>query len=163
MIPLLQSISVRRLIQARRSRVFAAFSRAEALAQWFTPGPEISVEVLAFRFVPEGGFRLRYTMPGGVRKVVGGSYHVIAPPERLAFSWIWEAPDPHAGIPTRVVVAFLEKGEATEVVLTHERLPSDEAGSRHAAGWEATLDRLDGLLAAEDSPGPAASEGARHA
>ena len=158
-----QSVTVRRLIGAPRARVFEAFSRPDALTQWFTPSPDISLEVLAFRFAPQGGFRLRFTMPGDERKVVAGSYDVIAPPERLAFSWIWEAPDPHAGIPTRVVVELLEKGAATEVVLTHERLPSDEARSRHAAGWEATLDRLEGSLTTEGAPEPASSEGRRHA
>ena len=56
----LHSITVRRLIQARRARVFDAFSRSEALAQWFTPRPDVSVEVLAFQFALAGGFRLRY-------------------------------------------------------------------------------------------------------
>ena len=136
------AVTVRRLIPAGRQRVFDAFSRADALTEWFSPSPEISVEVLAFAFAPEGRFRLRYRMPGDVLKVVEGAFEVIAPPEQLAFSWVWEAPDPHAGVPTRVVVRFLDKGDATEVVLTHERLPSEEAGARHAEGWEGTLDHL---------------------
>ena len=145
-----RSITLRRLIPARRQQIFDAFRRAEALAQWFTPRPDISVEVLSFAFAPGGGFRLRYTMPDGLRKLVGGTFDLIEAPERLAFSWIWEAPDPHAGIPTRVLVRLLEKGDSTEVVLTHDRLPSEEAGLRHAAGWEGTLDRLDAALSDPD-------------
>ena len=148
----LHSITVRRLIPACRERVFDAFSRSDALAQWFTPRPDVAVEVLAFEFVPQGSFRLRYTMPDGAHKLVGGAYELIAPPDRLAFSWIWEPPDPHAGIPTRVLVRFLEQGDATEVVMTHDRLPSKESCPRYVTGWEGTLANLDAVLAGGESP-----------
>lgn len=145
------SITVRRLIHAPRTRVFAAFSRAQALSQWFTPRPDISVEVLAFSFERGGDFRLRFTMPDGSRPTVGGRYEHIAPSDQIAFSWMWEAPDPHAGIPTRVLVEFLEAGEATEVVITHDRLPTDDARTRYIHGWEGMLDRLEDMLAATRS------------
>lgn len=144
------SIIVRRLIKAPRARVFDAFSRADALAQWFTPAPDISVEILAFDFTAAGGFRLRYTMPDGQRPIVAGTYELIAPPGRLAFSWVWQAPDPHADVPTRVRIEFLEKGDSTELVITHDRLPSREACTRHAAGWEGTLDNLARSLATKE-------------
>ena len=138
----LHTITVRRVIRARRESVFDAFSRAEALTQWFSPSPDISVEVLAFEFAPEGRFRLRYTMPDGVQPVVGGVYEEIKRPDRLAFSWVWEPPYLHADIQTRVQIQFLDKGDATEVVLTHDRLTSEEAGIHHADGWNGIFDRL---------------------
>ncbi len=146
----IHSITVSRLIGAPRTRVFDAFARSEALTEWFTPSPEITVEVVDFRFAPGGGFRLRYTMPDGSQPVVGGSYELIEAPRQIAFSWVWEAPDPHAGISTRVLVEFIEKDEATEVVLTHDRLPTLEAATRHAEGWKGTLDVLASALAAPE-------------
>ena len=142
MTEIMHTITVRRVIRARRESVFDAFSKSEALTQWFSPSPDISVEVLTFEFTPEGRFRLRYTMPDGVQPVVGGVYEEIARPDRLAFSWIWEPPYPHADVQTRVLIQFVDKGDATEVVLTHDRLPSEEAGQHHADGWEGIFDRL---------------------
>ncbi len=138
------SITVRRLIPAPPARVFAAFNSAEALGKWFTPDPDISIEVLAFDFVPEGALRFCFIMPGEERKGVGGRYERIAAPDEIVFSWIWEAPDPHAAIPTRVTIQFLEREGATEVVLTHAQLPSEEIGARHGAGWQGMLERLAG-------------------
>ena len=35
------------------------------------------------------------------------------------------------------------KGEATELVLTHERFPHADSRDKHQAGWSAILDSLD--------------------
>ena len=137
------SITLRQRIPAARTRVFEAFTRPEALVQWFTPSPDISLEILDFDFAPQGAFRFCFTMPGDVQKRVGGSYERIAPPEEIVFSWVWEAPDQHAGMPTRVRVRFEENGDATEVVLTHERLVSEEVAARHGDGWSGMFKRLD--------------------
>lgn len=137
------STTVRRMVRADKSRVFNAFSSADALAQWFTPDACISLEVTDFEFVPGGTFRLRYTMPDGTRPVAGGQYLAIDQPDQIVFSWVWEAPDIHAGIQTQVSVRFIEHGNQTEVIITHDLLPSREASDRHAQGWQGTLSRLD--------------------
>ena len=137
---------VRRVIPAPRARIFEAFSRSELLSQWFTPSADISLEILEFRFVTDGRFRLRYSMPDGRRPVVGGSYELIERPTRIVLSWIWEAPDPLADVPMRVLFQFVENDDATEVVITHERIPSDVACTIHADGWEASLNSLEHFL-----------------
>lgn len=147
-----QSISVRRLIKANRSHVFEAFSNAKSLAQWFSPSPNITVEVLAFEFVLKGDFRIRYSMPDGSFLVVAGSYHRISPPDELVFSWVWQAPDPHADILTQVHVQFRDKGDSTEIVLSHNKLPSKEACDRYTAGWQGTFDNLENFLATDKYP-----------
>ncbi|MEM7636656.1 MAG: SRPBCC domain-containing protein [Pseudomonadota bacterium] len=136
------STTVRRMVKAGRPRVFDAFATADVLEQWFTPDAGISLDVIDFDFVPGGTFRLRFTMPDGTRPVAGGQYLVIDRPEQIAFSWMWEAPDIHAGIETRVCVQFIEHGDQTEIVITHDLLPSREACDRHALGWQGTLGRL---------------------
>lgn len=140
------SITVRRLVRANRTRAFKAFASAHALAQWFTPDASISLEVVDFDFVPQGRFRLRFTMPDGTRPGVGGQYLVIDQPERIVFSWIWEAPDIHAGIPTQVSVRFSQQGDRTEVTITHDRLPTQDTCERHKLGWQGTLARLGDII-----------------
>lgn len=133
---------VRRLIPAPRRRIFEVFSRAELLAQWFTPSPDIDLDILDFNFKENGIFRFRYIMPDGRHPVVGGAYERISAPEEIVVSWLWEAPDPLQGLDMRVLFRFHECGDATEVVIWHEKLPSDTACSIHEDGWEGSLDSL---------------------
>ena len=137
---------VRRMIQAPRTRVFEAFASSEALSRWFTPSADVVLEVMDFDFVAGGRFRLRYIMPDGRQPVVGGVYELIEPPARIIMSWIWEAPDPLADIPMRVSVQFLEKGDATDLVITHEGIPSDQACTIHEDGWGGALNSLERFL-----------------
>ena len=138
-----QSLCVRRIVRAERARVFNAFASAHALSQWFSPAADVSVDVEAFAFVPSGNYRLRFVMPDGTQLVVGGTYELIDPPDRIAFSWVWRPPHPHADVPTRVEVRFTETDGGTEIVITHDRLTSEDAREHHAAGWEGILQRLE--------------------
>lgn len=140
-------LTVRRLIQAPRPLLFEAFSRPDLLTKWFTPSAEISVEVLDFDFVANGRYRLRYHMPDGRQPMVGGSFEKIERPAQIILSWVWDAPDPLAGIPMRVAFRFVEKGNTTEVVITHEGIPTDASCTIHADGWEGTLGSLEAALA----------------
>ena len=148
----LHTATVRRVVKANRARVFNAFSNASALKQWFSPSADISIEILQFNFVVGGKYRFRYAMPDGSNPVLGGTYHAIKPPEQLVFTWVWEAPDVHAEIPTQVCVELFEKGDNTEIVLTHRQIPSQEMATRHAAGWEATFDQLEKSIADKEHP-----------
>lgn len=145
----LHTTTVRRLIKADQTRLFAAFSKAEMIEQWFSPSADITVEVLQFDFTVGGRYRFRYAMPDGSFPTLGGGFELIKSPAKLAFTWVWEEPDPHANIPTRVSVELHVKGSATEIVLTHSQIPTEEIADRHAVGWKATFDHLEEVM----SPG----------
>ncbi|WP_420414574.1 SRPBCC family protein [Roseibium sp.] len=146
MTAVLHSTTVRRIIKADPETVFEAFSKAEALQKWFSPHPEITLEVLEFQFWEGGTYRFRYSMRDGSTPVLGGRFERIKPHQKLAFTWTWEAPDPHADIPTIVSIEFLAREGTTEIVLTHAQIPSEAIADRHAAGWEATFDHLETAL-----------------
>ena len=78
-----------------------------------------------------------------------GEFKELDPPERLAFTWTWEPPDPHAGIETLVTVVLMEVGDETEVLVSHDRFPTHDSRDRHDAGWTTTLDRLQDFLSEE--------------
>lgn len=139
-------IIVRRHLKVSREKVFAAFSEADALLQWYSPSPDISVEILEFEFSVGGRYRFRYAMLDGSHPVLGGVYIAIKPSEDLIFTWMWEPPDTHADILTQVHIEFLDREGGTELVLTHKQLPSEEVGVRHAEGWERTFDRFEAAL-----------------
>jgi len=138
---------VRRTIPFPRQKLFELFSRADLLSQWFTPNTNIRLEILAFRFESGGRYRFRYWMPDGRTPTVGGHYHEIIEPERISVSWVWEAPDPLADIPMEVTFEFFEAGSTTEIVVTHEKLPSNSACSIYEDGWERALDGLQRFVA----------------
>lgn len=138
---------VRRTIPHPRQKLFDMFSQAEVLSKWFSPSADIHLEILEFKFEPGGRYRFRYQMPDGRAPTVGGLYREIVEHERISVSWVWEAPDPLAGIPMEVTFEFFPAGTGTEIVVTHEKLPSDTACSIHEDGWERALDSLQHFIA----------------
>ena len=67
-----------------------------------------------------------------------GVYQTIDAPRCLVFTWN----SPHAGdSDSLVTVEFLPDGKATEVVITHERLP-EAARAGHIGGWTEILGQL---------------------
>ncbi len=75
---------------------------------------------------------------------LSGVYREVRPPERLVYTWRWEAqPELEE---TLVTVEFHDKGEATEVILTHAYFPTAKARDDHNRGWNGCLDRLAKLL-----------------
>jgi uncharacterized protein YndB with AHSA1/START domain len=151
-------VQVRRTFPASRERVFQAWTDPEQLRQWLTgprgTSPQAKVDARVggeFRVTVTshlGGLlgRLPGSFNGSVQMV--GRYLEISPPERLVFTFGWENfptvhVDPDA---TTVTVEFHERGDGTEVVLTHERQPSHRMRAFHSNGWKGSLRKLSALL-----------------
>jgi uncharacterized protein YndB with AHSA1/START domain len=73
-----------------------------------------------------------------------GEYLVIEPPSLLSFTWISAATDLR---PTVVTVELHERAGATELVLTHRRLPPERIEA-HRQGWTDIVRLLEAELAA---------------
>ena len=128
---------------------FSPFTDPEQLVRWFSPSVDIGTEVLEHDLRVGGSYRLEFIFADGKGDTVRGAFRELEPPERLAFTWTWEAPDPHAGIETLVTIVLREDGAETEVVVSHDRFPTNESRDRHEAGWATTFDRLETLLTEE--------------
>ncbi len=127
-------LRIERLIPASIEDVFTAWTDPNVMAQWFSPTGLAEVEAdVRIR----GTFRL--TMLGeGVRIDHEGEYLAIDPPRRLSFTWR----SPYTkGLDSRVTVTLEPDGDATRLLLVHDRLP-DEAAESHRGGWGSILDRL---------------------
>jgi uncharacterized protein YndB with AHSA1/START domain len=74
---------------------------------------------------------------------VVGTYLHIDPPEKLVFTWSGGATQ---GRETIVTLDFLDQGPVTEVVLTHERLSTEDLRALFGAGWQSLLDVLAEVL-----------------
>jgi uncharacterized protein YndB with AHSA1/START domain len=94
-----------------------------------------------------GRFEVEMRTPAAPTVRVSGTYIELVPPERLVFTFAWvEFPRPFETHETLVTVELHERGEMTELVLTHERQPHRLAHAFHSIGWRASLRRLDRLL-----------------
>lgn len=142
------SLRLSRTFWAPREKVFRAWTDPEALKMWYgpagwsTPSAEVDLRV-------GGGYRIAMKGPDGEEIRLSGTFREVRPPERLVYTWNWEKFHFDLGGmgETLVTIEFRERGDATELILTHERFPTAEARDRHDAGWNSTLDCLGEYLA----------------
>jgi uncharacterized protein YndB with AHSA1/START domain len=142
---------ISRRFAAAPEEVFAAFADPHLVSRWLTPSPEITLSVLQFDFRVGGTYRFAYHVPGRPSMTVRGTYRAIERPSRIAFSWIIDPPDEHAGLESEVTVIIRPHGTGAELFIRHEKLTRLGAAERHSEGWRGALDRLTVLLGAESA------------
>jgi len=139
---------VRKVIQASREEVFAAWINPESMRDWMCPGDTVTAEA---QLDPRVGGSFRIVMKSPAREVDHtGEYLVVEPPSTLAFTWVSSNTGNH---PTLVTVELFDRGNACELVLTHERFANADAVRRHKSGWGQIVDKL-ALYLAQRSPRP---------
>jgi len=133
------TLVVRRRINATREKLFAAWTRPELLVRWWgpqgvaCPAAEIDLRV-------GGSYRIANQFPDGKVLWITGTFEVIEPPHRLTYTWKLES----TIAPTeRVTVCFEAHGTATEVIVTHEKIPDAATRTSHERGWTGCLDSLE--------------------
>ena len=117
-----------------------AFLAAEHLQRWMGTR---AMKVTEASADPREGGRWRVTMANrdGAVFVVGGEYRQIVRPERVAFTWGWEA-GPMPGLSTLVEVTFTEVDGGTLLQMDHSGFPAGAARDAHGQGWNASLNQL---------------------
>ena len=75
-----------------------------------------------------------------------GRFREVSAPERLVFTWQWQTEPLDAAGESLVTVEFIDRGESTEVRLTHEGFPAAEVRDNHEEGWTSCLENLGGFL-----------------
>jgi len=145
-----EKLVVRKTIAAPPREVFDAWTDADGMKSWMCPGD--ATEARARLDVRVGGtFEIVMKSPQRDYEHTG-TYRVVDPPRKLVFTWMSAATDNKT---TLVTVEFLARGTGTEVVLTHEELPSPEAVKSHRGGWGTILDRLAERFGPGSSSSPA--------
>lgn len=127
--------------------VYRVLTDPALIVRWWSPSADIPVVVETWELERGGRWRFAYLQPDGIVSIVGGTFREISPGERLVFTWIWEPPDPHAGVETLVTIVLAPVPGGTELTVTHERFPDRATRDRHDVGWQTTLDRLEESLA----------------
>ena len=134
------TLEMRRVFPAVARVTFRAFADPDELVKWW--GPE-GFRVPSLDFDPRvgGTYRIEMQPPEGDPFYLGGEFREVAPPGRLAFTFVYEDPDPD-DVETLVELLFRDRGESTEVAFAQGRFKTEARRELHRDGWTDSFDRL---------------------
>lgn len=140
------ALRLTRIVKARPERVFRALTETAELKKWFCPEggtvKEVDVDLTV-----GGRFRVVMAMPHGDHEATG-VYREVDPPRRVVCTWAWVGEDQNdLGEETLLTFELEPREGGTQVILTHERLPTAESRDNHETGWASALNRLEVLFA----------------
>jgi uncharacterized protein YndB with AHSA1/START domain len=140
------SLTITRRLRASPQKVYAAWTRAQNLIQWFATAQAKPGSIHADLDVRAGGrYRISFTdEKSGEYHEVGGVYREAVPDARLQFTWAWHS------TPERESLVTIElKGDAagTLMIFRHEQFADETARDNHERGWNKFLDTLEAYLA----------------
>ena len=140
-------LELERVLPAARAVVFAAFTDPDELAKWW--GPEgFAVQSLEFQPRVGADYRIEMEPPEGERFYLVGEFREVDPPSRLAYTFVWEDPDPD-DVEMLAALSFRDLGESTEVTLEQGPFKTEARRALHRDGWGDSFDKLERLLSAQ--------------
>jgi uncharacterized protein YndB with AHSA1/START domain len=141
-------ITIRRVFDAPRDRVWREWTEPEPFADWFG-GPEAEVPLSTVSMDVRPGGRWHATMYAAPdRREIRwhGEYREVSAPERLVLTFS-DQPDPDRYELVTVTLTDLGDG-TTEMQFEQRGLMQPEQYERTEQGWAVFFDRLDERLAA---------------
>jgi uncharacterized protein YndB with AHSA1/START domain len=128
------------VLPGRREDAFDLFATADRLAQWWGPA---GFTIPSLDFVPRPGaaYRIEMQPPEGDSFYLRGEFREVEPPERLAFTFAWEDPDPD-DVETLVQLSFTDLGDTTEVALEQGPFKTEARYELHHDGWSDSFAKL---------------------
>lgn len=140
------ALRLTRSFAASREKVFGAWTDPKALSHWFAPGKNYVTHVPQLEAREGGRYRIEMELDGKFYRV-NGTYREVRFPDRLVFTWHWETePDQGDLGETWVTIELHDRGNGTELVLTHEGFPGEKAREEHEQGWVGCLGGLEAFL-----------------
>ncbi len=133
-----------RVLRAPRSRVFAMWSDAQRLRQWFGPA-NFHVEAVQAEFAPGGAWLCHLRMGEAVYST-GGVYKEITPEQRIVMTQHWLDADGTPGPETTITVTFADQDGGTLLTFHQTGFLSQDMRHSHEEGWGETLARLEQTL-----------------
>jgi uncharacterized protein YndB with AHSA1/START domain len=133
------SLTLKRRLNAKPDKVFAAWTEPDKVMRWMGPG-EIKGKSAEYDLRTGGHYRWVMVAPNGEEHNVGGVFREIVPNEKLVFTWAWKSTPERESL---VTVLLKPDGDGTLLTLTHEQFFDEEARDRHQFGWNAALDKME--------------------
>jgi uncharacterized protein YndB with AHSA1/START domain len=131
-------VQLRRRVKARAEDIFDLWTKPDLMVLWMSPFPGTVACKATCDLRPGGAFSLVMASQES-RREVSGTYVEIDRPRKLVFTWIGPLTN---NANTLVTVELHPRGDETDLVLTHERLPTPAIVEGHTRGWGHILDHL---------------------
>ncbi len=137
-------LELNRVFDAPASVLFEAFTDPRELARWW--GPE-GFSTPSLEFDPRVGesYRIEMQPPEGSAFYLTGEFRTVDPPDRLAYTFTWEDPDPE-DVETLVELTFRDLGASTEIKLTQGDFKTQARRELHRAGWTDGFNKLEKII-----------------
>ena len=135
------SLEITRVLPAPPAAAWAAFTEPNELAKWWGPNG-FSTPKIDFDPRVGGRYRIEMQPPEGDPFHLTGEFREVEPPGRLAYTFVWEPPDPD-DVETLVTLLFRDLGESTEVGFTQGSFKTEERLALHRDGWGDGFDKLE--------------------
>ncbi|MGX7873281.1 SRPBCC family protein [Mesorhizobium sp. ORM6] len=132
------AVQIRRRMRATAEQVFDLWTQPDLMVRWMSPFPGAVNCKASCDPQPGGTFNLVMSSEESSREV-SGTYVLVDRPRKLVFTWIGPLTN---NVNTLVTVELSPHGDETDLVLTHERLPTQTIVEGHARGWGNILDHL---------------------
>jgi uncharacterized protein YndB with AHSA1/START domain len=138
-------LEIRRVINAPRDRVYAAWTDPAQLTEWFGPEGVQTNELIAETRVG-GKFQWSLTNAEGEKMTVRGQYRELQPGRRIVFTWQWQDDEDWEDHESIVTVELSDTAGGTELRLIHTQFPNEQSRDGHNRGWQSALDKLEKFL-----------------
>ncbi len=136
------TLIVRKTIRATAEKLFDAWTQPNQLTKWWGPesviciGAEVDLRV-------DGRYRIGNKFPDGKVLWITGVFKLVDRARKLVYTW---AIEPDVSSLEVVTVIFKQREDATEVIVTHRRIPDKAARDMHRLGWQGCLSGLAAYL-----------------
>ena len=131
-------VQIRRRVKAGAEQIFDLWTKPDLMVRWMSPFAGAVDCKASCDPRPGGAFSLVMSSAESSREV-SGTYVQIDRPRKLVFTWTGPLTN---HVNTLVTVELNPRGDETELVLTHERLPTSAIREGHTMGWGNILDHL---------------------
>jgi len=132
------TVQIRRRVRATAEQIFDLWTKPDLMVQWMSPFPGAVDCKARCDLRPGGAFSLVMSSAES-RREVSGTFVQVDRPRKLVFTWIGPLTN---SVNTLVTVELYPCGDDTDLVLTHERLPTLAIREGHTRGWGTILDHL---------------------
>jgi uncharacterized protein YndB with AHSA1/START domain len=139
------TLRIERVIDAPREAVFAAWTTAAAMEEWYRDGDDYTARVLELDLRVGGRYRIEFGPAGQQQYLETGVYVEIDPPARLVMTETLEGIG-FGWADTTVTVELEDHDGKTRLTLVHEHFPTSEHRDGAVHGWPGFLDRIERLV-----------------
>jgi uncharacterized protein YndB with AHSA1/START domain len=132
------TVQICRRVSATAEQIFDLWTKPDLMVRWMSPYAGAVDCKASCDLRPGGAFSLVMSSEQSSREV-SGTYVEVDRPRKLVFTWIGPLTN---NVNTLVTVELHPRGDETDLVLTHERLPTPAIVEGHTRGWGNILDHL---------------------